>query len=97
MTGRSFTRHVVMFSAKKVEDIPRIVEGLSMLADIPHSEVFEVVENGKLDTLSSEADVVVYAEFRDRDALLRYKAHPLYQEAIDVVRPLRAMRVAADF
>ena len=75
----------------------RIRDGLSMLADIPHASVFEVVQNSRVDSLSGEIDVVVYAEFPDDAALQAYKSHPLYQQAIDVVRPLRDMRIAADF
>ncbi|EPX78723.1 Dabb family protein [Salipiger mucosus] len=97
MTDRSFIRHVVFFSAKDRADIARIREGLAQLADIPHSRHFEVVENSGVDTLSGEVDVVVYAEFDDAEALAAYKAHPIYQKSIDVVRPLREMRIAADF
>ena len=94
---RSFIRHVVLFSAKDEEDVIRIHDGLSMLADIPHASVFEVVQNSRIDTLSGEIDVVVYAEFEDNAAMKAYKNHPIYQKAIDVVRPLRDMRIAADF
>lgn len=97
MKDRSFIRHVVLFSAKDKADVARIVDGLSMLADIPHSSVFEVVENSQVDALSGEIDVVVYAEFVDDAALQAYKSHQIYQDAIDVVRPLREMRIAADF
>ena len=75
----------------------RIRDGLSMLADIPYASVFEVVQNTRVDALSGEIDVVVYAEFEDDAAMQAYKAHPIYQKAIDVVRPLREMRIAADF
>lgn len=97
MSDRNFIRHVVFFSAKDKADITRIREGLSMLAQIPHSSKFEVVQNSGVDTLSGEVDVVVYAEFADADALAAYKAHPIYQRSIDVVRPLRELRIAADF
>ena len=97
MSERSFIRHVVLFSAKDKADVSRIRDGLSMLADIPHSSLFEVVENNRVDALSGEIDVVVYAEFADADALQAYKTHPTYQKAIEVVRPLRDMRIAADF
>lgn len=97
MPDRSFIRHVVFFSAKDRKDLPQIVEGLSRLGGIPHSERFEVVENSRADALSSEVDVVVYAEFTDAEALAAYKAHPIYQEAIALVRPLRDLRIAADF
>ncbi len=97
MADRSYIRHVVFFSAKDQKDVPRIVDGLSRLADIPHSKVFEVRQNTRDDALSTEVDVVVYAEFEDQDALSAYKAHPLYQDAIAIVRPLRDLRIAADF
>ncbi len=97
MSDRPTLRHVVFFSAKEKADIPRIVEGLQMLADIPHSTLFEVRQNTRDDALSSEVDVVVYAEFESADALAAYKADPLYEASIKAVRPLRDMRIAADF
>nr|WP_281493240.1 Dabb family protein [Yoonia sp. F2084L] len=90
-------RHVVFFSAKDKADIPRIVAGLELLAGIPHSSVFEVRENTQSDALSSEVDVIVYAEFDSVEALAAYKADPLYEASIAAVRPLRDMRIAADF
>lgn len=97
MTQRDFIRHVVFFSAKDPKDIPAIKAGLWKLADIPHSTCFEICENSRVDVLSDAVDVVVYAEFPDAEALAAYKAHPIYQESIDIVRPLRDMRVPADF
>ena len=96
MTDRPGLRHIVFFSAKDKADVPHIVAGLRMLADSPYPTTFEVCENGRHDTLSDEVDVVVYAEFDSADDLAAYKADPLYQAAIDVVRPLRALRIAAD-
>lgn len=78
-------------------DVGRIVDGLSLLKNIPHALVCEVVQNSRVDALSSEVDVVVYAEFADDEALQAYKAHPIYQQSIDIVRPLRELRIAADF
>nr|WP_217482864.1 Dabb family protein [Sulfitobacter maritimus] len=97
VSQRNFIRHVVFFSAKDPKDIPAIVAGLWKLADIPYSTTFEICENTRVDALSGDVDVVVYAEFPDAEALAAYKAHPIYQEAIDIVRPLRDMRVPADF
>lgn len=97
MAPRPNIRHVVFFSAKDLADLPRIIDGLSRLADIPHSEVFEVRQNTRDDVLSSEVDIVVYAEFASNEALSAYKSHPLYHEVIDIVRPLRELRIAADF
>lgn len=97
MSDRSFIRHVVFFSARNKADIGRIQEGLSLLAGIPHARAFEVSRNRRADALSGEVDVIVYAEFTDKAALDAYKAHPLYQQSIDIVRPLRNLRIAADF
>lgn len=97
LSDRPPLRHVVFFSAKEKASIPRIVEGLQLLADIPHARVFEVRENAQHDALSSEVDVIVYAEFDSIAALSAYKSHPLYQASINAVRPLRDMRIAADF
>ncbi len=97
MTLRPSLRHVVFFSAKDKADVPRIVEGLEMLSGITHSTFFEVRLNTQSDALSSEVDVIVYAEFDSAAALAAYKADPLYEAAIKAVRPLRDMRIAADF
>lgn len=90
-------RHIVFFGAKKREDVERIAEELGMLGQIPHSDFFEVGMNRKVDQLGGEVDVVVYGEFRDEEALAAYKAHPIYAECIATVRPLRELRIAADF
>ena len=90
-------RHIVLFRAKRREDVPAIIAGLSVLKGIPHAAKLEVVANGKMDQLENEVDVVVYGEFETREAFDRYKAHGLYQESIRVVRPLRDTRVAVDY
>jgi len=90
-------RHIVFFSARDNEGVEAVREGLKALAAIPHSRVFEVALNSKVDPLSSEVDVVVYAEFEDAAALAAYKAHPLYAETTRKVKPLRELRVSADF
>lgn len=90
-------RHVVFFSSKVEDDIDRIVDGLSMLGAIPSVSHFEVSRNRNEDRFGNDVDVVVYAEFLDDEALAAYRAHPIYQDCIDIVRPLREMRVAADF
>ncbi|SEK39321.1 Stress responsive A/B Barrel Domain [Roseovarius azorensis] len=91
-------RHIVFFSAANPEDVERIRDGLMMLADIPHSSHFEVGRNLQSDALTgSRVDLVVYAEFSDETALAAYKAHPIYADCITRVRPLRELRIAADF
>jgi len=94
-------RHIVFFSARDRADLDRIEAGLGTLAGIPHARHFELGRNLQADTINdaeqAAVDVVVYAEFEDEAALAAYKAHPLYEEAIRLVRPLRRTRVAADF
>jgi len=69
-----------------------------MLADIPHAQHFEVGRNLHSDAITeSHVDLVVYAEFEDESALAAYKAHPIYAACISRVRPLRELRIAADF
>ena len=90
-------RHIVFFRAKRSDDIEAIRAGLDRLKKIPAASCLEVALNGRQDTWSTEIDVVVYGEFRDDEALAAYKAHPLYQEAVRLVRPLRDLRIAADY
>lgn len=90
-------RHIVLFSAKDPKDLATIKAGLELLHGIPGSHNFQVAYNSKRDGLSKEIDVIVYGEFDSYEALDAYKAHPLYQDSIDVVRPLREHRFAVDF
>lgn len=89
-------RHIVFFSARHKEDVEAVRTGLLTLGNIPHSRRFEVTLNTKVDPLSDEIDVVVYAEFDDDAALAAYKAHPLYAETTSQVKPLRELRYSAD-
>lgn len=90
-------RHIVLFSARNAADLAAIKSGLEILHGIPHASHFEVAYNSKRDGLSQEIDVVVYAEFASAADLEAYKAHPLYQESITRVRPLRDQRIAVDY
>jgi len=90
-------RHIVFFTARQPEHLDEIVAGLKLLATIPHARHLEVARNTKVDQISNEVDVVVYAEFADEEALKAYKAHPTYAEATRLVRPLRDLRLSADF
>ena len=91
-------RHIVFFSAADPKDIQAIQDGLMMLKDIPEAQHFEVGQNIKSDAISGpKIDVVVYAEFADEAALAAYKANPIYDACIARVRPMREMRIAADF
>jgi quinol monooxygenase YgiN len=89
-------RHIVFFSARHKEDVEAVRRGLLALGNIPHSRLFEVTLNTKVDPLSDEIDVVVYAEFENDAALAAYKAHPLYAETTSQVKPLRELRYSAD-
>ena len=91
-------RHIVFFSAKEGQSVEDVREGLMMLAAIPHAEHFEVGRNLQTDAINTEApDLVVYAEFADEAALAAFKAHPTYAACVAHVRPMREMRIAADF
>jgi quinol monooxygenase YgiN len=91
-------RHIVFFSAADPEDVDRIREGLMMLADIPHVRNYEVGRNLHHDTISADrVDLVVYGEFEDEAALAAFKAHPIYDQCTARVRPMRELRIAADF
>ncbi|PBB67074.1 stress responsive protein [Mesorhizobium sp. WSM4312] len=89
-------RHIVFFSARRKEVVEAVRTGLLALGKIPHSSFFEVTLNTKVDPLSDEIDVVVYAEFADDAALAAYKAHPLYAQTTAKVKPLRELRYSAD-
>ncbi|THD72617.1 Dabb family protein [Thalassobius vesicularis] len=91
-------RHVVFFSVKRPEDTERARDGLMLLAGIPYSSHFEVGRNLNTDPIPGpRVDLIVYGEFPDEAALAAFKAHPLYEQSIQIVRPLRDQRVAADF
>lgn len=91
-------RHIVFFNAKDKSDLETIYNGLSLLKSNPHAMHLEIGRNNHVDELSGETvDFVVYGEFVDDAALAAYKAHHTYQDAIDIVRPLRDLRMAADF
>jgi len=91
-------RHVVFFSANAHHDVEKVRKGLMMLADIPHADHFEVGRNLRDDVLTQEApDLIVYAEFANEAALAAFKAHPTYVACTAHVRPMREMRIAADF
>jgi hypothetical protein len=89
-------RHIVFFSARRKDDVEAVRTGLLTLGKIPHSSLFEVTLNTKVDPLSDAIDVVVYAEFEDDAALAAYKAHPVYAETTSRVKPLRELRYSAD-
>ena len=90
-------RHIVFFSARHAEDLETIRAGLSLLTEIPHAARLEIGENVKTDQLGGEVDLVVYGEFADEAALAAYKAHANYKRSIEIVRPLREIRMAADY
>jgi hypothetical protein len=90
-------RHIVFFSARDPADRDKMFEGLALLTSIAHANVIEVARNRKIDQLANAADVVVYAEFADEEALAAFKADPVYQQSIQHVRPLRELRIAADY
>lgn len=90
-------RHIVLFSARDRSELPLVQAALTRLAAIPHARHLEVEPNAKRDSLSNEIDLVVYGEFDDFAQLELFKAHPIYAEAISIVRPRREIRIAVDY
>ncbi|RXH31013.1 stress responsive protein [Bradyrhizobium nanningense] len=90
-------RHIVFFSAKDEAHIDQIIVGLSLLTATPYARLLEVARNRKTDQLGNDIDIVVYGEFDSEAELAAYKAHDLYQQSIERVRPLRELRFAADY
>ena len=91
-------RHIVFFTVKDEADKEIVFQGLSLLIGNPHKLHLEVGRNMLTDAISPNGpDFVVYAEFADEAQLAAYKAHPVYQQSISIVRPLRDLRIAADF
>lgn len=89
-------RHIVFFTCTD-ENRKSVLDGLSLLTQIKHADVLEIVENAKLDLYGNDVDVIVYGEFKDEDAFHAYKNDPLYAQATNTVKPLRETRIAADF
>lgn len=89
-------RHIVFFTVRP-ENLDSVRAGLSILTGIPHATTLEIGTNVKTDQFDQGIDLIVYGEFDDAAALAAYKAHPLYQESIDRVKPLREARFAADY
>ncbi len=90
-------RHIVFFTAKNSEDRFKVMAGLSLLTRVPHALKLEIGQNLQSDQLGNVIEFVVYGEFENEAALAAYKAHPDYQASIDIVRPLREIRIAADY
>ncbi len=89
-------RHIVLFSAKTPKNIEPIYQGLKTLETIQGDWTLTVTKNTKQDQIANEIDVVVYGEFPNETTLNTYKADPVYQNAITIVRPLRNKRIAVD-
>ena len=89
-------RHIVMFTARQPGDRDKIFNGLKTLENIKGNWTIQVRENLKADQIDNAIDFVVYGEFEDETALIRYKSDPIYAQAIKLVRPLRDVRIAAD-
>lgn len=89
-------RHLVFFTVTDPADLPAAEAGLKRLEEVPAADLLQVRRNLQRDQLGNEVDLVVYGEFADADKLAAFKAHPLYEEAIARVRPLRDLRIAAD-
>ena len=91
-------RHIVFFTVKNKKDKDTVFDGLSNLTNIPDCLHFEIGVNTRSDPMSQASpDFIVYGEFESDEQLAQFKNHELYQQSINIVRPLRDMRIAADF
>ncbi|MBV2186992.1 MAG: Dabb family protein [Rhizobium sp.] len=90
-------RHIVFFTVPERDNLEAVIEGLSLLTGIPHARRLEIGTNIRADRFDGRIDVAVHGEFDDEAALAAYHAHPLYQQSIDRVRPLRGERYAVDY
>ena len=90
-------RHIVLFRARKSEDIQAMYDGLERLIAIKDANVLEVKLNERKDSWSDEIDVIVYGEFKDLAALNKFKESPVYKDTIKIVKPLRDIRITADY
>jgi len=90
-------RHVVLFTLRDPDTLERALADLRRLAEIEHARALEVMPNLKRDRFDAGVDVVVHALFDDEAALAAYHADPRYARAVANVRPLRDLRMAADF
>lgn len=89
-------RHIVFFTVDETHR-DAVRAGLSGLTAIPHALTLEIGENVKSDQWDNGVDFIVYGEFADAAALAAYKAHPAYELSTNTVKPLRKIRMAADF
>lgn len=96
-TQKPVIRHIVFFTVPERGNLEAVIEGLSLLTGIPHARRLEIGTNIRADRFDGRIDVVVHGEFDDEQALAAYHAHPLYQQSIDRVRPLRGERYAVDY
>jgi hypothetical protein len=91
-------RHIVFFKCKTPQDREAVRHGLNLLTGIGDCRHIEIGVNRRLDALCEDApDFIVHGLFDSEAQLAAFKAHPLYQQAIAIVRPRRDMRIAADF
>lgn len=91
-------RHLAFFRARDPADLPRMRATFATLASIPGVRGFEIGENRHVDVRSDDrVDLVVHAVFDDEAALTAYTSHPTYLASVEVVRPLRELRLAVDY
>lgn len=90
-------RHIAFFSAKDPKDIDLIATTLAGYSEIPGVKNFEIGRNRKIDTWENDVDIVLHAQFETDADLIAYKQHPIYLAGIDTVRPIRELRIAADY
>lgn len=78
----------------KIDHVLAILRGY---ADIPGVERLHAERNLKCDAWSNDVDIVLDITFPSRAALEAYRAHPIYRAGTAAIRPLRTIRIAADY
>jgi hypothetical protein len=90
--------HVIMmkFKPEHQADIPTVRERLLTLPS--HIDVIRHYEVG-LDVMRSERawDMVIYSKFDSLETLAQYDQHPMHQEVVAYLRPMRSDIASVDY
>jgi len=89
-------KHIVMWKLKSAADAAEIKTRLEALnGKIPGLIHLEA----GIDFLESEqsADLVLYSELEDREALDAYQAHPEHQAVVPLIKAAAASRTVVDY
>lgn len=94
-------KHIVIWQLKDAAENRSYAENAQVLRDKLESLVGKIpgllrIEVG-FDETSEEADVVLYSELENREALAIYQKHPAHQAIIPLVKALCTARRVVDY